>query len=146
MPLNPSRFVPNEMKTSVLKIYSYDDKRVSGVLSNPYFEQSMYFDNIIQFVFLMDELQDSLNYPQVGMEPRSLLFGSPSNSVQTNVADRQGLEDLQPIASFKINVLFRQNASWQGTIVWLEQSSEAQFRSVLEFIMILDTVLSSTKK
>ena len=146
MPLNPSRFVPNEMKTSVLKIYSYDDKRVSGVLSNPYFEQSMYFDNIIQFVFLMDELQDSLNYPQVGMEPRSLLFGSPSNAVQTNVADRQGLEDLQPIASFKINVLFRQNASWQGTIVWLEQSSEAQFRSVLEFIMILDTVLSSTKK
>ena len=35
-----------------------------------------------------------------------------------------------------------QDASWQGSVTWLEQGQEESFRSVLELILLLDSALS----
>ncbi|MBN7774598.1 hypothetical protein [Clostridium aminobutyricum] len=42
-------------------------------------------------------------------------------------------------ATFILQVKFRQNASWQGTVKWLEKKETLHFRSALEFIKIIDS-------
>lgn len=44
-------------------------------------------------------------------------------------------------ATFAVRVLFRQNASWQGSVSWLEGSREESFRSALELAFLMDSAL-----
>ena len=44
-------------------------------------------------------------------------------------------------ATFEMRVLFRQHASWQGELLWLEKNSRQSFRSVLELITLIDSAL-----
>lgn len=141
MPLNPKYYVPQEMKTSIIKIFTYEDHNPTGVLLNSYFDNIMYFGSLIQFLMLMDEMQDSLNYPQESMENRTFDKESRFRFRAGNTPTEEELNNTTPIATFKVSVYFRQNASWQGSIAWLDRSEELQFRSVLELIKIMDSVL-----
>ena len=133
------KFVPYEMKTSLIKVYGYENKNLSGVLVNPYYEREMPFGSITQLLNLMSEMLDDLKYPQQTMGTRSFVKDQKQKAVEINIE----IPDNQPVlASFKVNVLFRQNASWQGSAVWLENAVESPFRSVLELIMLFDSVLS----
>jgi len=40
-------------------------------------------------------------------------------------------------------VIFRQNASWQGSLAWIEKNIEEPFRSALEMFMLIDSALSN---
>ncbi|MBQ2819515.1 MAG: hypothetical protein IKM67_05230 [Clostridia bacterium] len=50
------------------------------------------------------------------------------------------------LATFSIRLMFRQNASWQGSVSWLEGSSEETFRSALELIFLMKSALDSKKQ
>lgn len=45
------------------------------------------------------------------------------------------------LATFKVRVLFRQNDSWQGSVMWLDTRHEERFRSALELISIFRQAL-----
>lgn len=49
------------------------------------------------------------------------------------------------MATFVVQVLFRRNASWQGTITWLDKKQTQNFRSVLELILLMNSALEGTK-
>ena len=49
------------------------------------------------------------------------------------------------VATFFIRVLFRQNASWQGSVFWHEGKQEERFRSVLELLLLINSALSLEK-
>ncbi|MBR4934676.1 MAG: hypothetical protein IKZ01_02260, partial [Anaerotignum sp.] len=51
--------------------------------------------------------------------------------------------DRNPLATFELEIIFRQNASWQGNIVYVEQNLSSAFRSVLELFTLLDSVLDT---
>lgn len=133
-----SKFVPPEQKTSIIEIIGYQDKNLEGTLQNPYYQERKAFSNLTQLLFLMENLQDDLHYPQKGMETRSFT-GDTSTPLQFPETD---LPSAQVKATFKLRVLFRQNASWQGTITWVEEGVEAQFRSALELVFLIDSVLN----
>jgi hypothetical protein len=38
-----------------------------------------------------------------------------------------------------LQIKFRQNASWQGTVQWVEKKQSLNFRSALELIKIIDS-------
>ena len=42
-------------------------------------------------------------------------------------------------ATFRVRIMFRQNASWQGMVYWVEKNREENFRSVLELLMLIDS-------
>ena len=44
--------------------------------------------------------------------------------------------------TFVISVQFRQNATWQGNIMWTERNKKQNFRSVLEMIKLMDEALA----
>ena len=130
-------FVPYEMKTNIIKITGYRDKNPQGTLENPYFGGEVEFKSLMELLILIEDMQDNLNFPQQSMEKRKFQDGIK--------ADGKNLKLKEPpkevLASFKLNIYFRQNASWQGNIIWLETQQEAQFRSVLEMIFIIDGAL-----
>lgn len=46
------------------------------------------------------------------------------------------------LATFHIHIRFRRNASWQGTVTWLERHRSMPFRSALELLGLMDSVLT----
>jgi len=47
--------------------------------------------------------------------------------------------------TFLVQVLDQQHSSWQGTITWLATNEKKTFRSLLEFITLVGTVLEGSK-
>ena len=45
--------------------------------------------------------------------------------------------------SFVLEVKSQENHSWQGTITWVEGKKKENFRSALELIRLIDSILKS---
>lgn len=56
--------------------------------------------------------------------------------------DRSVLDHKMDKATFIINIHYRQNATWQGKIVWADQNKTQYFRSALEMMKLIDSALS----
>ena len=54
---------------------------------------------------------------------------------------REAVGEKKP--TFIIKVQYRQNASWQGTIKWVEGNVEKGFRSTLELIKLMDRAIGT---
>ena len=48
--------------------------------------------------------------------------------------------------TFVIHILNRQNATWQGTVTWLDGKQTRPFRSALELIRLMDGVIGQDEK
>ena len=44
-------FVPYEMKTSIIHVLSYEDKKLEGYLESAFFKGRRYFSNLTQMIF-----------------------------------------------------------------------------------------------
>jgi hypothetical protein len=87
----------------------------------------------------MDSLMDNANFPQHCVAPRAF------QSAHTGFLPQETNEKpSRPLATFDINVMFRQNASWQGSILWRNRKLESRFRSVLELVGLMDDALTAT--
>lgn len=49
-------------------------------------------------------------------------------------------------ATFIVQVQFRQNATWQGSIHWNEKNKTQYFRSTLEMIKLMDEALGEGRE
>ncbi|MBC8529389.1 hypothetical protein H8699_08115 [Christensenellaceae bacterium NSJ-44] len=48
-------------------------------------------------------------------------------------------------ATFMVQVQYRENASWQGQITWVEANQTRNFRSALELIKLMDSAAGSDR-
>ena len=48
--------------------------------------------------------------------------------------------------TFVIDILRQENASWQGSITWVQKKKKEYFRSTLEMIHLIDSTLEYEKK
>ncbi|MCR5032143.1 MAG: hypothetical protein K6A92_04715 [Lachnospiraceae bacterium] len=44
--------------------------------------------------------------------------------------------------TFIVQVQYRQNATWQGKVIWADENKEEHFRSALELIKMIDSALT----
>lgn len=42
---------------------------------------------------------------------------------------------------FVVNIRYRENATWQGEVLWVDQKRQCNFRSALELLKLMDGVL-----
>jgi len=47
--------------------------------------------------------------------------------------------------TFLLNIYDRQNATWQGTISWVDKNEKQQFRSALELIKLIESALDEAE-
>ena len=135
-----TKFVSHDMKKSIVGVYDYKNMNMSGVIMNPYYEDALHFESTTQLLKLMEQLQDDISFPEKSMKLRS--FQDSAAAVPPSEA-KAYVKSKKPLASFEITILFRHNASWQGGVVWLEKAASAEFRSALELVFLIDSVLSS---
>ena len=120
-------------KAMTICIDSYDRSIPVGRLFCAGGEEAQHFDCLMSLLFLMEQILDETKSPQAFESLRS--FGEPSASEEPpfSLPERRG----NSLATFTVRVLFRRNASWQGSITWIEGGQEISFRSVLEFIFLI---------
>lgn len=136
-----TRFIPRGRSVMTVRIVSYQNGCLQGRLSGVDLEGELEFDSTIELLLQMQQLMDSSNAPQRNEEVRSFL-GEGSSSVRKKLASTAKASTL---ATFQINVMFRQNATWQGNLLWVDVNEEAHFRSVLELLMLLNSALTSER-
>ena len=126
-----------ESKAFLIYIDSYEDDNPTGRYYNPSREESGTFKSLTQLLLQLEQIMDELKMPQSFQSMRKFLpIASCWNESCENISYKAG-----EIATFSVNVVFRYNASWQGTLLWKEENKVMAFRSVLELIILMDSVL-----
>lgn len=118
-------------------IDSYENKVVQGRLYNPSLDDGIEFHGIIEFLKSVEYLLDEMNFPQSFSERRS--FAQAKDRKHPELIANENM--VGELGTFVLRVLFRQNASWQGSLVWCEGRSEECFRSVLELLFLIDSAI-----
>jgi hypothetical protein len=132
---------PNEFRTTTVCVDAYDGGAMSGRIYNPNIQGAAEFANLTQLLMRMDGMLDEMNFPQSNEAKRKFASVERQASSFVDTDKRTGR-----VATFAVKVLFRQNASWQGSITWLEGEREESFRSVLELIFLMNSALENAKK
>lgn len=145
------RILPNEYVSPATVRVCVDqvvDKEISGRLISPYAQASIPFGGIIDVVSRLDSFLTQRGYPQAYNTLRSF---NPVGAAPKKRAERKELIQLMSSdvfetklgekLTFVIQVQFRQNATWQGTITWAEQNKTQHFRSTMEMIKLMDSAV-----
>ena len=131
-------------KYSETRIYFSDSSGdFSGYIEHASGKKTWKFGNVMEMLALHESLFSNIGYPQMSCEVRSL---DDSKEAQTKETSDISLRCLSKLPSglkpsFIVNVLFRQNASWQGTIQWVDGKKTQSFRSTLEMIKLISDAL-----
>ena len=126
----------NEYRTTIVCVDEYQDSILSGRLYHPCLSEGDSFRSLMEFFRKMEDLLDGMQFPQSFTAVRSF-SDPPLRTGRPPGADmREGR-----CATFAVRVLFRQNASWQGSVSWLEGSREESFRSASELAFLMDSAL-----
>lgn len=116
----------------------------SGRLYHVFSKQPRYFNDAGQLIKMIDAFLDEINFPQATMIYRS--FKSRKKKMEWEKKDMEVTnvrmsEQRGNKATFVVHILYRQNASWQGRVTWVENKQSVSFRSVLEFLKLIDSAL-----
>ena len=120
----------------------YEQNVMQGRLYNSSHKGEICFFSLMEFLRKMESMLDKMQYPQSYVAMRAFgEEGAPLECVAAQGEKREGV-----CATFAVRVLFRQNASWQGRVAWLEGGKEENFRSALELIFLMDSALKREKE
>lgn len=93
--------------------------------------------------------QVDAHYDEKGFVQQSIQYRSYHNKNLKNRAGgklqviNQTPESTGEKATFIVQVMFRQNATWQGKVKWVETGEETMFRSTLELLKLMDEAIIS---
>lgn len=137
----------NEMGSVRVCVDSYSAGEMSGRIYEACSEDPIEFNNVITLLKNLDDIYNSNEYPQASMKQRSFGAGKTKDTEEDKDMAEHKLVKPSGVmsnvrgkaATFRVKVMFRQNASWQGNVTWVEKGKEESFRSALELIMLIDS-------
>lgn len=143
MPLAAIQSIPENYRVCVVCVDSYERRELRGRFRHLADEREREFESTMGLLLQMEELQNRLNFPQRTTQGRT--FRSPAGS-RCEELQACPCGEIQPLhgkrATFQVRVIFRQNASWQGSVRWAETGLTRDFRSALELLFLLDDALA----
>ena len=119
------RLIPCQSREAVVTVLSYEDGVLDGYLQHPRLGRRQGLKSLSQMILLLDSLLDLENCP-----------GRPLPLIHSMCDDREDT------AVFRIQILFRENCTWQGKLIWQNEDQETVFRSALELLQLLDEILA----
>ena len=133
-----NRIRSDPYRTTLVCIDSAQEGLLTGRVYHPYLPSGAEFKNLMQFLLVMEDLLDKLQFPQSFTAHRSFrMQPEPAPPLPSENEPHTG-----KIATFSVRVIFRQIASWQGSVTWLEEEKEENFRSVLELVLLMHSATS----
>ena len=144
MSLAAAGIMRREACTALVCIDSFDDYSMTGRLYHSSLAHEAYFRSFMELVEILEHIFNMLDYPQSSMTLRSFEGTKPAERVnlrRPSIPTSYSFDARGTTATFKLRVMFRQNATWQGSIRWLESEKEENFRSVLEMLHLMDSAI-----
>jgi len=141
--------------SSLAKVYVVlDDIKNSlfkGRVYHPASGKQAVFTRVYELLMILESIFDAYGFPQHTHTLRTF-NGVRKLNLQKMTTDYVTGEitemekeilnnDKSGKATFIIKVLFRQNATWQGKIQWVEKNKTQNFRSDLEMLKLMDEAL-----
>ncbi len=127
------------------------EENISGRLYCGKTPQGLAFSGIGEVILTIDQIMDEIGFPQSTVDKRSfgekeepLAILTPEAGKEAQLAMRKFNISGQhgKCATFILQVQFRQNASWQGSVEWMENKESFPFNSELELMRIIDNACS----
>lgn len=119
----------------------------AGRLYHYYRPEAKPFANRYEMLRTIEHLCDWLDYPQESDRPRSFA-NSPASAekpkemrVKRCMSREKLTEARGEKATFVVHVMYRQNATWQGSVTWAETERTANFRSAMELFKLMDSAV-----
>lgn len=126
------------LRSIIVCVDSYEDGVPKGSFCNACYEETAAFQSLTQFLVSMEHMLNVTRFPQAFELLRGI---GPPKAVLSNAQSELRIM-CGTLATFTVKILFRRNASWQGSVRWIEGGREEGFRSVLELIFLMDSVLT----
>lgn len=121
------------------------DENLEGRLYHKYQSDAVHFQSVSALLNEMENLFDRIGFPQSSTRQRTFSTLDPRTERQkeaVQVADTKDiLSNSGDKATFIVHVRYRQNATWQGDILWAEKKKKLFFRSALELLKLIDSAL-----
>ena len=123
-----------------------------GCLWHQYSDDPIPFVSASSMLTIMDNLMDDWDFPQKGLEQREFVQKEHQTHKRKQTSDdeltidkiqkQHGTRNIQgkkgKLATFIVQVAFRQNATWQGHVVVVSTNEKKSFSSVMELLRIMD--------
>lgn len=130
-----------DVRSFLIYIDSYENGVPTGQYRNPCRGESVPFQSLTQLLMRLEQSLDQENIPQAFNKVRTFY---PLTGYRPDTLDAECPKKGKK-GTFALQILFRRNASWQGTIHWIEKNKTQNFRSVLELITLLNSALEGSK-
>lgn len=123
-----------------------------GRIYHYYQKEAVPFNTIIEMIRRSEKLFDDIAFPQASTKTRSLVkvevVSNPRIPARPEriVEAEEIMNHKGEIGTFITNVKFRQNAEWQGEMLWVEKDEKLFFSNTLELFKKLDEALQNIKK
>ena len=111
------------------------DGDFSGRLYHPDWRDGKRFCSAMQLLLQIEALLDQVKTQQSLGAKRAFSLPAPGE-IPFGTKAPGGSR-----ATFQLHILFRQNASWQGFVSWVEGRREESFRSVLELLLLMNSAM-----
>ena len=125
----------NEYRTTIVCIDRYDRRVPEGRFYNPHYPDGVRFYGVMDLLVKFEQMLEEMKFPAPYTMVRSFADVPAPDPEMFYGTEAQ----LGEIATLAVQVMFRQNTSWQGSVTWIEGEREESFRSVLEFLFLLDS-------
>ena len=94
----------------------------------------------------MEHFFNEIAYPQSYFQDRSFLDKAAPEDKPPKAVERYQDESILThrrgkLATFEMTVRYRRNATWQGSVRWIEGDESRDFRSAMELIMFIDQAI-----
>lgn len=126
-------------RTSMICVDHYHQGILSGRFYHPYLTTGQKFHSLMELLLMIESVLEEMQFPQSFTGPlEGVIPEQMSLWTEADAKTKPG-----KLATFTVRILFRQNASWQGTLSWVDHQMENRFRSVLELIFLMNSALST---
>lgn len=123
---------------------------IYGRYFHRYKKEETFFLNSAMLFSEVEQFYDIIGYPQAAMWTRNFIERErekvPAKEHMTVIYDSQTLMHFRgKLATFLVGVTSRQNASWQGDVVWMEQKIRKHFCSDMELVVFVDDAVKKSE-
>ncbi|MCB6611408.1 hypothetical protein V3C10_18120 [[Clostridium] symbiosum] len=123
----------------------------SGSIWNLYQKRPIPYANTMDLLRKMDSFFNDLDFPQNSTVGRS--FRKDRGAVRQKKEEAVALMDERELrkkkgeeATFIVHVKYRQNATWQGEVIWADKKEKKFFRSALELLKLMDSAMEESEE
>ena len=136
--MQKGRLTPAE---SIVYLNPVKSETLKGHIYSAHYKKTMQFQSEWELLNGMDHMFDSIGFPQAAFQSRNFRYKKAKRIVK-RVEDTvdESLNDFlkeQP-TTFIVNVQYRMNGTWQGTITWVEKNQTQHFRSAFEMLKLME--------